>query len=62
MFLADRLLVMENRPTRVRRALDVPLDRPRDRRDPAALEIKAEALELLHEEARRSFNRPGEAA
>jgi len=61
-FLADRLLVMENRPTRVRRSIDVPLDRPRDRRDPAALEIKAEALELLHEEARRSFHRQGEAA
>ena len=56
------VLVMENRPTRVRRSIEVPLDRPRDRRDPAALEIKAEALELLHEEARRSFNRPGESA
>ena len=61
-FLADRLLVMENRPTRVRRSIDVPLDRPRDRRDPAALEIKAEALELLHEEARRSFETQGDAA
>ena len=42
--LADRLLVMSNRPTRVRQAFD------------ATPEIKAEALELLHEEARRSFD------
>jgi NitT/TauT family transport system ATP-binding protein len=61
-FLADRLLVMENRPTRVRCSIDVPLERPRDRRHPAALEIKAEALEVLHEEARRSFHDTGEAA
>jgi NitT/TauT family transport system ATP-binding protein len=42
--LADRLLVMSNRPTRVRRVFD------------ATPEIKAEALELLHEEALRSFD------
>jgi NitT/TauT family transport system ATP-binding protein len=46
--LADRLLVMTNRPTRVREALAA---RP---------ENKARALELLHEEALRSFEtRPG---
>jgi NitT/TauT family transport system ATP-binding protein len=50
--LADRLLVMANRPTHVRRAFDVDQGR--------AAEIKAEALELLHEEALRSFDtRPG---
>jgi NitT/TauT family transport system ATP-binding protein len=50
--LADRLLVMTNRPTRVRRTFDVEPHR--------AVEIKAEALELLHEEALRSFDtRPG---
>jgi NitT/TauT family transport system ATP-binding protein len=41
--LADRLLVMTNRPTRVREALA------------AVPENKARALELLHEEALRSF-------
>jgi sulfonate transport system ATP-binding protein len=52
LFLADRLLVMTNRPTRVRATFDVDPDR--------ALETKAEALELLHEEALRSFDtRPG---
>jgi NitT/TauT family transport system ATP-binding protein len=46
--LADRLLVMTNRPTRVRETLAA---RP---------ENKARALELLHEEALRSFEtRPG---
>jgi NitT/TauT family transport system ATP-binding protein len=63
-FLADRLLIMANRPTRVRRALEIDLPRPRDRdtvlRSERARQIKAEALELLHEEALRSFNRPGE--
>jgi NitT/TauT family transport system ATP-binding protein len=48
--LADRLLLMTNRPTRVRRTLDVEPER--------AVEIKAEALELLHEEALRSFDTP----
>jgi NitT/TauT family transport system ATP-binding protein len=42
--LADRLLVMANRPTQVRRVLD------------ATPDSKAEALELLHEEALRSFD------
>jgi NitT/TauT family transport system ATP-binding protein len=65
-FLADRLLIMANRPTNVRRSLEVPLARPRDRaavlRDPTARALKAEALELLHQEARRSFHEIGEPA
>jgi NitT/TauT family transport system ATP-binding protein len=65
-FLADRLLIMANRPTYVRRTLEVPLARPRERegvlRDPAARAIKADALEVLHEEARRSFHDPGDPA
>jgi len=49
--LADRLLVMTNRPTRVREVLAA---RP---------ENKARALEVLHEEALRSFEtRPGAPA
>jgi sulfonate transport system ATP-binding protein len=49
--LADRLLVMTNRPTRVRETLAA---RP---------ENKARALELLHEEALRSFEtKPGAPA
>jgi NitT/TauT family transport system ATP-binding protein len=58
-FLADRLLVMTNIPTRVRAALDVDIPRPRRLRDivedDGANRIKMEALSLLHEEAMRSF-------
>ncbi|HEY2602588.1 MAG TPA: ABC transporter ATP-binding protein [Thermoleophilaceae bacterium] len=59
LFLADRLLLMTNRPARVAKAIDVDLPRPRDRaalrEDEHAQEIKTEALELLHAEARASF-------
>jgi NitT/TauT family transport system ATP-binding protein len=58
-FLADRLLIMENQPTKLRHVIDVGLPRPRDRDEiltsRRAYEIKAEALETLHEEAVRSF-------
>lgn len=58
-FLADRLLIMSNRPTQVRATLDVDLPRPRSLAnlidDDRANEIKMEALAVLHEEAMRSF-------
>lgn len=62
--LADRLLVMTNIPTSVRAVVDIDLPRPRDLGDPRVRErlndIKRQALELLHEEAWRSFGRqPG---
>jgi len=52
--LADKLLVMTNKPSKVKKAIDVDLPRPRDWGMAASeryLEIKAEALELLHAEA-----------
>ncbi|UCF82509.1 MAG: ABC transporter ATP-binding protein [Desulfobacteraceae bacterium] len=52
--LADNLLVMTNKPSKVKKVIDVDLSRPRDWSMAASkkyLEIKAEALELLHEEA-----------
>jgi NitT/TauT family transport system ATP-binding protein len=57
-FLADRLVVLSNRPARVRDVVEVPLPRPRDYRmlnSPEAYAIKRQVLEILHEEALRSF-------
>lgn len=58
-FLADRLVVLSNRPASVRAIIDIPLPRPRKLsmlNSPEAYEIKREAMELLHEEAMKSFS------
>ena len=57
-FLADRIVVLSNRPASVRKVIDVGLPRPRDYKmlsSPEAYEIKREAMEILHEEAMKSF-------
>jgi NitT/TauT family transport system ATP-binding protein len=57
-FLADRLIILTNRPTRVKKIVAIDLPRPREismlgsRR---FLELKQEALDLLHEEAVKAF-------
>ena len=59
-FLADRLVVLSNRPAQVRTVIPVPLPRPRRfemMSSPEAYRIKQEALEILHEEALRSFRK-----
>jgi len=57
-FLADRLIILTNTPCTVKTIIDVTLPRPREftmMATQAYLDIKREALELLHEEAMKSF-------
>jgi NitT/TauT family transport system ATP-binding protein len=65
-YLADRLIIMTNIPTRVRATLEVDLPRPRQVKDivenDRANELKMQALSLLHEEAMKSFSAGSKAA
>ena len=57
-FLADRLIILTNTPCTVKKIIEVTLPRPREFTMMATqtyLDIKREALELLHEEAMKSF-------
>ncbi len=59
-FLGDRLIVLSNRPATVCQIIDVKLPRPRDFHmlsSPEAFEYKRQAMEILHEEALKSFKR-----
>ncbi|MCJ8207864.1 ABC transporter ATP-binding protein [Pseudomonas sp. RGM2987] len=47
LYLSDRVLVMDNRPSSIRQELAVALDHPRDRRDPLLARLKALALTEL---------------
>lgn len=58
-FLADRLVILSNKPTEVRRVIEIDLPRPRDFKvmsTSKAFEYKREAMGLLHEEAIKSFS------
>jgi sulfonate transport system ATP-binding protein len=46
-FLGDRVVVMSERPGRIRRVFDVPLERPRDRTDPEFLSLRRCVLDEL---------------
>jgi NitT/TauT family transport system ATP-binding protein len=63
-FLADKLMVMTNKPTQIKKVIDVDLPRPRDWKMATSTryrELKAEALELLHEEAVKASIASGKA-
>jgi NitT/TauT family transport system ATP-binding protein len=58
LFLADKLLILTNRPARVKKVIEVNLPRPREFTVVTSKdyqECKKEALELLYEEAMKSF-------
>jgi NitT/TauT family transport system ATP-binding protein len=58
LLLADRLVIATNLPAQVKKILKIDLPRPRSdeiRAAPEYLALKSEALELLHEEAMKSF-------
>jgi len=57
-FMADRLVILSNKPARVRHIIDIDLPRPRDFRMMSSTEAYAyrrEAMAILHEEAMKSF-------
>jgi NitT/TauT family transport system ATP-binding protein len=57
-FLADRLIILTNRPTQAKKIIDVDLPRPREISmlgSKRFLELKQEALNMLHEEAVKAF-------
>lgn len=65
-YLADRIVIMSNIPTRVQEILTVDLPRPRKLSDVVksdrANELKSQALALLHAEAMKSFSGGSKAA
>jgi NitT/TauT family transport system ATP-binding protein len=61
-FLADRLVVLSNRPAQLRTVIDIQLPRPRHYQvlsSPEAYQYKRQAMEILHQEAMRSFKASG---
>ncbi len=63
-FLADKLIIMTNRPSQVKEVLDIDLPRPRLSdvlRSQRYLELKTAALDILHEEAVKASRDSGKA-
>jgi NitT/TauT family transport system ATP-binding protein len=58
-FLADRLIIMSNRPTRIRKIMNIDLQRPREFKiltSKEYLRYKGEALDILYDEAMKDFH------
>ena len=63
--LADSMVVLSNRPATAREVLQIDLPRPRDLgmlSSPQAYEYKRHAMEMLHEEALKSFKGTGSSS
>ena len=59
-YLADRVLDMTSRPGTVKKWIDVDISRPRDihvKVSDRFRELREEAMEAVHEEARKAFKR-----
>ncbi|MEW5964104.1 MAG: ABC transporter ATP-binding protein [Pseudomonadota bacterium] len=60
-FLADRLVVLSNRPASMRKLIEIQLPRPRHYTmlsSPEAYAYKRDAMAILHQEAMKSFRSP----
>jgi NitT/TauT family transport system ATP-binding protein len=59
-YLSDRVFVMTTRPGRLKKWIDVDIPRPRDigvKVSDRFLELRQEAIEAVHEEAKKAFER-----
>jgi NitT/TauT family transport system ATP-binding protein len=57
-FLGNKVVVMTTRPGRIKKVIEVDIPRPRDYRVLSSeryRELKMEAIEAVHEEARKAF-------
>lgn len=64
-FLADRVLIMSNRPGHIKHVMQIDLPRPRTSdllTSPEYLKYKQESLEVLHAEAVKAFSAGSKAA